>query len=157
MIYLAGYTGHKPDALARRAQALDAVVVDIRFAPRSRVPHWNKAPLERLLGDRYRWVHAFGNANYKGGPISLVDPDRGADIVSRMADRQNVILLCACAETQYCHREEVGELMRRAGHQVAELDWQEATRTVTQAPEAQPALDGMDGPPDHPQAQRAGR
>lgn len=123
MIYLAGYTGHKPERLRELAMALDAIVCDIRFAPRSRVPHWNKEPMEKLLDSRYRWVHAFGNRNYKGGPVDLVDPTRGLEIVEAIANQQNVILLCACAQTQHCHRKEVGALLAREGYPVSELDW----------------------------------
>lgn len=120
-IYLAGYTGRKPERLKELVIQLDGVLCDIRFAPRSRVPHWNKEPLEKLLGERYRWVHAFGNRNYKGGPVDLVDPARGLEIVEPIADRQNVILLCACERTTACHRDDVGELLARDGYAVEEL------------------------------------
>src|SRR5690349_20763730 len=103
--FTAGYTSRTPDQLLRLALRLDALVFDIRFAPRSRVPHWQKEALEKLLGSRYRWVHDLGNRNYaNGGPIELVDPARGLETVYRTLDRRNVILLCACAELQGCHR-----------------------------------------------------
>ncbi len=45
MIYTFGYTGKKPSDLKAEAERLDAVVVDIRFSPNSRVPHWRMTTL----------------------------------------------------------------------------------------------------------------
>ncbi|OGF05220.1 MAG: hypothetical protein A2W00_04540 [Candidatus Eisenbacteria bacterium RBG_16_71_46] len=45
-IYLAGYTGRKPERLRDLATQLDAIVCDIRYAPRSRAPYWSKEALE---------------------------------------------------------------------------------------------------------------
>lgn len=50
MIYLFGYTGHPLDELKERAEALNAVVVDIRYAARSRNPEWNKSAMMSSLG-----------------------------------------------------------------------------------------------------------
>lgn len=38
-LYTFGYTGKSPDELRALAAQLDALVADIRFSPRSRVPH----------------------------------------------------------------------------------------------------------------------
>jgi len=62
MIYTTGYYGHQPEALKSLAATLDATVVDIRFMPASRVPGWRKQALQKLLGDRYLWVQAFGTS-----------------------------------------------------------------------------------------------
>ena len=122
--FTAGYMGKKPEDLLRRAIELDAILCDIRYAPRSRNPVWNKEKLETMFGDRYRWVFAFGNKNYRGdGPIDIVDPDKGKEAVHRIIERQPVILLCVCPNYDTCHRKVVGELLRRDGLSVSELDW----------------------------------
>lgn len=59
-IYTTGYlSGWTPDALAAALAERGAVLCDIRFMPRSRVPGWNRAQLERLMGAQYRlwWKH----------------------------------------------------------------------------------------------------
>ena len=78
MIYTTGYYGHQPEALKALADALGATVVDIRFMPASRVPGWRKQALQKLLGDRYLWVQAFGNIHYNDGqPIQIADMAAG--------------------------------------------------------------------------------
>jgi len=57
-LYTFGYSGRSPHHLRALAEALDAVVVDIRFRPRSRIPDWNAGRLQKLLGDRYRHLPA---------------------------------------------------------------------------------------------------
>lgn len=123
MIYTAGYSGHQPEALKQKAIDLDAIAIDIRFSPNSRVPYWRKEALESLLGFRYKWCFAFGNRNYRGGDIEIVDEERGRTFVGKLADTQDVILLCACIELEGCHREIVGKIMEFDGYDVEELIW----------------------------------
>jgi uncharacterized protein (DUF488 family) len=69
-LYTFGYSGKQPEELHTLAEQLDALVADIRFSPRSRVPHWNGGSLVRRLGHRYRHLPALGNRNYKGARSS---------------------------------------------------------------------------------------
>jgi uncharacterized protein (DUF488 family) len=103
-LYTFGYGGQLPDQLRAPAEHLDAVVVDIRFSPRSRIPDWTAGRLQKLLGERYRHLPALGNRNYKSGPIEFVDLETGAVEVGELLSQQPVILLCACADVQRCHR-----------------------------------------------------
>jgi uncharacterized protein (DUF488 family) len=103
-LYTFGYSGKQPDELLALAEQLDAIVVDIRFSPRSRVPQWSGGRLARLLGDRYCHLPALGNRNYKGGPIELVDLETGIAQVADLLAHQPVILLCVCGDVQHCHR-----------------------------------------------------
>ncbi|GAB4440932.1 MAG: hypothetical protein Kow0031_22890 [Anaerolineae bacterium] len=103
-LYTYGYSGRQPYHLRALAEHLDAVVVDIRFSPRSRVPDWNAGRLQKLLGERYRPLPALGNRNYKGGPIVFVDLEAGVTDVGELLQKQPVILLCACRDLQRCHR-----------------------------------------------------
>ena len=118
--YLAGWT---PDALAAAVTEQDAVLCDIRFMPRSRVPGWNRAQLERLMGARYRHLKALGNQNYKGGEIALVDITEGLRQIEALLDQfDNVVLMCACRDAQRCHRRLVAdEASRQLGVPTAEL------------------------------------
>lgn len=111
-LYTLGYTGLKPERLKAIAEQLDAVVADIRYSPRSRVPYWNAGPLARLLGDRYQNVKALGNVNYAGGgPIKLSNPEAGAKAIKHLIKHHAVILLCACKEVAHCHRKQAAEFV----------------------------------------------
>ena len=103
-LYTYGYSGRTPPDLQALAEQLQAVVVDIRFSPRSRSPGWSGGRLQKLLGDRDRPLPALGNRNYKGGPIEFVYLAAGVAEVGRLLSRQPVILLCVCADVQRCHR-----------------------------------------------------
>ena len=103
-LYTFGYSGRTPHELQTLAEKLNAVVVDIRFSPRSRIPDWSGGRLQNLLGDRYRHLPSLGNRNYKGGPIEFVDLEAGVVEVGELLRQQPVILLCVCADVQRCHR-----------------------------------------------------
>lgn len=103
-IYTYGYSGRTPHELQTLAEQLQAVVADIRFSPRSRIPDWSGGRLQKLLGDRYRHLPALGNRNYRGGPVEFVDLATGVVEVGELLRQQPVILLCVCADVQRCHR-----------------------------------------------------
>jgi uncharacterized protein (DUF488 family) len=112
-LYTLGYTGIKPDQLLTKAIELEAIVLDIRYAPRSRVLQWNAMELARRLGQSYQHVPALGNVNYKnGGPIEINRPRIGTQQVVSMLVTQAVILLCACPDVSTCHRRVVAEMVQ---------------------------------------------
>jgi hypothetical protein len=49
-------------------------------------------------------IPAFGNPNYKGGPIRLVDKAEGVRIVAELMESRTVVLMCVCADHKSCHR-----------------------------------------------------
>jgi uncharacterized protein (DUF488 family) len=106
VLYTLGYSGWTLEAIQEVAQAHNAVVCDIRYAPFSRHPQWRKHQLVQLLGARYQHVRALGNRNYKsGGPIILSDYETGKQAIAEiLATGQSVILMCACKELAHCHR-----------------------------------------------------
>jgi uncharacterized protein (DUF488 family) len=108
-LYTLGYRAWTPAAFAHRVQELGAVVADIRYAPTSRHPAWRQAALRKALGDQYHHVHALGNANYKGGPVALVDLEAGLATLATLLEAAPVILLCACRDVDRCHRRVVAE------------------------------------------------
>lgn len=88
-------------------------LIDIRFNPRSSMSWWNDFALQRTWQDRYTKLGAFlGNINYKGGPIKLVNPQVGVTQLLSILKKNNVILLCACAQYTTCHRRIVCELLK---------------------------------------------
>ena len=110
-LYTYGYTGGSLDDL-KRLVASGAIIADIRYQPRSRVPHWNKGPLAHALGTGYVHVPALGNQNYKGdrGPdIQIADLETGLDTLHQLLERSPVVLLCACADYRTCHRNTVAK------------------------------------------------
>lgn len=121
VFYTTGYLGDKtprgqskPAMLKGVVEALDGVLVDIRYSPRSRAACREKAALQALFGDRYLWVRTLGNANYKGGEIEIVDLAAGLATVEALPKAP--ILICACEYPRYCHRTVVGNALRERGH-----------------------------------------
>lgn len=143
MLYPFGYTGHTPVQLAAAACELGALVIDTRFAPRSRHPRWNADMLREALTcpndtrPHYLSVPEFGNVNYKSGEaIRIANYDAGLRRVRALyvgfqeiefgqeADiYPHFILLCACKDAAICHRTEIAErLARDLNTSFAELD-----------------------------------
>ena len=118
-VYTFGYSGRKLSDLVTLAEELDATVFDIRYSPRSRAPQWNKSSLMAALGDRYRHCRDFGNINYRGGPIELVNYEAGKQAIEQ-SDRA-VILMCMCKDLRSCHRNHVAERLAAEGFKVKEV------------------------------------
>jgi hypothetical protein len=112
-IYTAGYgAGWTPEQLKHKAEELDAVVIDTRLNPRSSSLQWDRKSLKKLLGFRYQHEGRFGNLNYKGGPIRLMDPAGAlAGLVPKLLESNSTILLCGCRNVDTCHRKTVAELL----------------------------------------------
>jgi uncharacterized protein (DUF488 family) len=115
-IYTVGYAA--ADAV-RDLEGLMAdpavLLIDIRLAARSQwFPQWTKKRLRLKWGDRYRHMPALGNVNYRDhrAPIELADPATGlAAVQGLLADGWSVVLLCACANYERCHRKLVVDLL----------------------------------------------
>ncbi len=120
-VYGIGYTGRTLDELRHIIEQLDAVLVDIRFAPYSRNPQFRKDALEQALGDRYVYLRAFGNRNYKGGPVALVDYDVGRAALAALD--KPALLMCMCKDPATCHRTAVMQRLAEEGYDVQE--WNE--------------------------------
>lgn len=142
-IYTLGYSGWKIEDVEAVLDRLDAVLVDVRMVPRSRIPTWNVGVLGRRFGPastgsaqgRYLWLREFGNRNYKGGPIDIVDFPAGqaklaeitachGDLSRRSAAETEaprsrtsgraIVLLCGCADVKVCHRKLLAEWLAQA-------------------------------------------
>src|SRR6266853_6783311 len=110
MIYTTGYTGVQVDRLAQFLEAQDTLLADIRFAPMSRNPVYTEAQLAARFQERYFHLYALGNRNYRGGPIDIVDYERGLYTLEGLLQRwPAALLLCVCRTVETCHRKDVGE------------------------------------------------
>lgn len=118
-VFTVGYSGKSLPDIQRLIAEREAVLFDIRFKPFSQNPAFQLATLSRRLGDDYLHVGAFGNVNYKGGPIEIVDYERGRALVE--ASERPVILMCVCGDPTHCHRTVVAEMLRADGFEVSEL------------------------------------
>jgi hypothetical protein len=126
--YLAGYKTAKgtrnPSDLLRILQRLDAELIDIRYHPQSQWPSlWNRSHLRPVFGTKYHSVTEWGNPNHANGQEMIIaDFDAGWRIVEGIA--RPIIVLCACYDSEKCHRSLVGNrLIADRLCAVHELDW----------------------------------
>ena len=140
-IYTLGYSGWKIDDIRAAVDRLDAVLVDVRMVPRSRVPQWSCYSLSREFGHRYAWVRELGNENYKGTfeQIKIVDFPAGEKRLRELlapshveglalspaegigagpalsgVEGKAIILLCGCKDVTQCHRKLLAERLAEA-------------------------------------------
>lgn len=121
-IYTTGYGGKNIADLKPMLDALDAVLVDIRFIPHSEILHWRKIYLKTLLDWKYLHVSNLGNRTFREDKITIQNLQLGIETVLNL-DR-NVVLMCGCEKLENCHRLTIaGELMRQ-GIETEEIsDW----------------------------------
>jgi uncharacterized protein (DUF488 family) len=104
-IYTIGYAGWAPEGLRDYIVQLGVMVIDVRIAPTSKSPQWQREALQDLFGQRYVHLPALGNRNaFTGGPVALNDPERAVAPIAAYLARGPVALLCGCADPQRCHR-----------------------------------------------------
>ena len=110
-IFTVGYSaGWTPESLLSFLVKEDAILIDVRFNPSSRMAEWRQGPLSRVMGERYLHLKGLGNENYKGGPIKLHDPQAAADRVAELlASGKSVALLCVCGSPDRCHRRDAAQ------------------------------------------------
>ena len=121
-IYLTGYGGKNIADLKPMLDALDAVLIDIRFAPHSDILHWTKMYLKVLLDWKYLHVPNLGNRTFKEERITIQNLQLGVETILNMD--KNAVLMCGCEKIENCHRLVIaGELMKQ-GIETEEIsDW----------------------------------
>ena len=111
-IFTTGYTAKDINDLRPMLDALEAVLVDIRFAPYSQVLHWRQIYLKVLLGSKYLHIPNLGNRTYKEDKITIQNLQLGLETVLSLS--KNAILMCACETAEKCHRRVIiAELKKR--------------------------------------------
>lgn len=123
-IYTAGYTGLSIFNFERVVSDGDYVIVDVRYAPRSRNPDWSRKRLNERFSGRYFHVKDLGNVDYKSANIRIADIVAGTQFVKTLLDdyKRPILLLCMCKTYHDCHRKVVAEHLAGAlGMQVEHL------------------------------------
>lgn len=111
-IFTTGYTAKDINDLRPLLDALDALLIDIRFAPYSQVLHWRQVYLKVLLGGKYLHIPNLGNRTYKEEKITIQNLGLGLETVFSLS--KNALLMCACETVENCHRRVIiGELKKR--------------------------------------------
>jgi uncharacterized protein (DUF488 family) len=119
-IFTTGYTGKDINDLKPMLEALDAMLIDIRFAPFSQVFHWRKVYLKALVGDRYRHIANLGNRTYKENKITIQNLELGINTILNLPS--NVVLMCACEKMENCHRRLIVEELHKKGTETFEIN-----------------------------------
>ena len=101
-IFTTGYTGKDINDLRPMLDALDAVLVDVRFSPYSKVMHWRQTYLKALLGEKYRHIPNLGNRTFKENKITIQNLQLGLETLLNL--KTNMVLMCVCKELEHCHR-----------------------------------------------------
>lgn len=119
-IYTLGYAQWSIDDVESVVDEYDAILADVRRSPHTTKPGFTRSELDARFENRYLHVPAFGNDNYKEGPVQLVDPEQGLAEL-RTVDRPP-ILMCGCQLPEHCHRSVVAALLAdRLGNPVEHL------------------------------------
>lgn len=123
-IYTTGFAGKDFTLLPALLEYLDAVLIDIRFAPASgRQIQWRKDYLRLLLKERYRHVPHLGNRLSKASSEpSIQNLSLGIKIITEW--RANLLLMCQCPTEEECHRMIISQNLKKQGVETEEIsDW----------------------------------
>jgi hypothetical protein len=129
-IYQWGYSGSgwAYDEMRAALEAVNGVMVDVRFSPYSRAKKWQQVSFQAGLKERYVHVKAWGNKNYRewGKPVKLVNFKQGVREVGdyiQFGGYDGVVVMCGCSGYGGCHRQDVvnGLVRVKAGVFMGEL------------------------------------
>lgn len=114
MGYLVPGSLEKLDAFVQQE---NAVLLDIRYSPTSRIPVFRQSALQARYPDAYEYCFELGNKNYRDSDrgIELVNAFVGVPyVVTLLRHSRLVLLLCACKDYETCHRKVVYDLVAQA-------------------------------------------
>ena len=121
-IYTTGYGRKNVADLKPMLDALDAVLVDIRFVPHSEILHWRKTYLKVLLDWKYLHIPNLGNRTFKEEKITIQNLQLGIETVLNL--ERNAVLMCGCEKLENCHRLTIaGEFMKQKIETEEITDW----------------------------------
>jgi uncharacterized protein (DUF488 family) len=121
-IYATGCRAREVTDLPPLLKALDAILVDIRFAPSSKPLEWSKEYLKLLLKRKYLHVPSLGNRSSDAVRIAIQNLPLGLKIITEL--KVNVLLMCECENEAACHRRIIKDKLREKGIEVKEIqDW----------------------------------
>ena len=123
--YTTGFSGKDINDLKPMLDALDAVMVDVRFSPASEIMRWRQIYLKTLLRERYHHLPQLGNRVFREGRMQIQNLDLGIRVLISFA--ANAVLMCECADPKTCHRLAITQELRRRGFKTEELkSWKAA-------------------------------
>ncbi len=128
-IFTTGYTAKDINDLRPMLDALNAVLVDIRFAPYSQVLHWRQIYLKVLLGSKYLHIPNLGNRTFKEEKITIQNLGLGLETVFSL--NKNVLLMCVCETAEKCHRRVITAELNKRGIETEEIsNWKAAAANL---------------------------
>ena len=111
--YTTGYAGKDINDLKPILDALDAVLVDVRFSPTSEIMRWRLIYLKTLLREKYHHLSHLGSRVFREGRAQIQNLDLGIKIL--VSFNANAILMCECADPKKCHRIIIAQELRQKG------------------------------------------
>lgn len=118
--YTTGYAGKDINDLKTILDALDAVLVDVRFSPTSEILRWRQIYLKTLLREKYHHLSHLGCRAFREGRAQIQNLDLGIKIL--VSFNANAILMCECADPEKCHRIIIAQELRQKGFEAEELE-----------------------------------
>lgn len=102
---------------------LEAILIDIRFAPPVQPIKWSRDYLKALLRKKYLHVPTLGDRadaqRNLSGKHSIHNLTLGIKIITEL--RINLLLFCNCENEKTCHRRAIGTELIKQGREVMEL------------------------------------
>jgi hypothetical protein len=118
--YTTGYAGREINDLKPMLDALDAVLVDVRFSATSEIMRWRRVYLKTLLREKYFHVPQLGNRAFGENKARIQNLDLGIKIL--VSFNANAVLMCECRDPKECHRRIIAEQLRGKGFETEELE-----------------------------------
>lgn len=120
-VWTAGYLAWRYTRFLAAVRTLDdPVVVDVRWRAYSVLPMWRPAALRAEVP--YVHIPAWGNPDHKRCPEAIAISDFAGGLEEfESLDHANVVLLCACADYDTCHRKALAFQLQARGYTVSEL------------------------------------
>ena len=118
--YTTRYAGKDINDLKPLLDALNTVLVDVRFSPTSEIMFWRHVYLKTLLREKYHHVPHLGSRAFRQGKAQIQNLDLGIKIL--VSFNANAVLMCECADPNECHRTSIAQELRRKEFEADELE-----------------------------------
>ena len=118
--FTTSFTDKDINDLKPMLDALDAILVDVRFSPTSELMRWRQIYLKTLLREKYHHLPQLGNRAFREGRISIQNLNLGIKIL--FSFNANAVLTCGCADLKTCHRHIIAEEIRRRNFEGEEIE-----------------------------------
>jgi uncharacterized protein (DUF488 family) len=118
--YTTGCAGKEINDLKSMLDALDAVLVDVRFSPIGATMRWRQIYLKTLLRKKYHHLPHLGSRAFREGKAQIQNLDLGLKILISFS--ANAVLMCECRDPKECHRLIIARELRARGFETEELE-----------------------------------